>query len=341
MNIVNQINHWQVAKAAVARAGYRFLLATLMACLSSAWGIGQQPAPMPPASGLTAQPPITKIEAKHLPNLLRLHQQVYSGGLPEGELAFAELQALGIKTVISVDGARPDVATAARYGLRYVHLPHGYDGISDMRGRELAKAVQELPKPIYIHCHHGKHRSPAAATVACVINGLLAPEAATAALKAAGTSENYQGLYTAAATARPLPKAEISELVVEFPEVAQLPPIAEAMVAMELHHDRLKAHAAVEWQAIAKHPDSDPAHEALLLREQFTELLRHEATHQQTAEFQDALKQSEQLALALEESLQQFARTQSSSAAAQAKTNLDRVSAACVDCHRKHRDNAH
>jgi protein tyrosine/serine phosphatase len=66
------------------------------------------------------------------------------------------------------------------------------------RAAELAKAVRDLPGPIYIHCHHGKHRSPAAAAVACVAAGLLAPERAPAVLKEAGTSPNYRGLFASA-----------------------------------------------------------------------------------------------------------------------------------------------
>src|SRR5262245_48277837 len=121
-------------------------------------------------SSVAAEP--RKLAALHLPCAIEIHPQVISGGLPEGEAAFQDLAALGIKTIISVDGATPDVATAKKHGLRYVHLPHGYDGISAARAAELAKAVRDLPGPIYIHCHHGKHRSPAAAAVACVAAGL-------------------------------------------------------------------------------------------------------------------------------------------------------------------------
>src|SRR5688572_6774094 len=90
---------------------------------------------------------IEKIASIHLPNPVRLHERVISGGLPEGEAAFAELKELGIKTVISVDGARPDVATAEKFGMRYVHLPHGYDGVPQVRAKELTKAVRDLPGP--------------------------------------------------------------------------------------------------------------------------------------------------------------------------------------------------
>jgi len=104
-----------------------------------------------------------KLNALHLPNAVHVHAKVISGGQPDGEAAFQELHRLGVKTVISVDGAAPDLELAKKYGLRYVHLPHGYDGIPEPRVQELAKAVRDLEGPIYIHCHHGKHRSPAAA----------------------------------------------------------------------------------------------------------------------------------------------------------------------------------
>ncbi len=42
-------------------------------------------------------------------------------------------------------------------------------------GRKTAKAVRDLPGKIYIHCHHGKHRSAAAAATACVTEDTLDP----------------------------------------------------------------------------------------------------------------------------------------------------------------------
>ena len=63
---------------------------------------------------------IAGLQTSHLPNAVRLHEQVISGGLPDGDAGFAELRELGIKTVISVDGAKPDVATAQKHGRRTV-----------------------------------------------------------------------------------------------------------------------------------------------------------------------------------------------------------------------------
>src|SRR5262249_40037994 len=44
-----------------------------------------------------------------LATVQRVTDRLYSGGVPEGDKGFESLQRLGICTVISVDGARPDV----------------------------------------------------------------------------------------------------------------------------------------------------------------------------------------------------------------------------------------
>src|SRR5947209_839442 len=67
------------------------------------------------------------VEAPGLHNVFRLTDKLYSGSSPDGDEGFASLQRLGVKTVISVDGARPDVERAHQFGMRYIHLPIGYD----------------------------------------------------------------------------------------------------------------------------------------------------------------------------------------------------------------------
>src|SRR5262245_28041450 len=138
----------------------------------------------------------TEIEIDGLHNVFRVSPQIYSGSGPEDAKAFAALAKLGIKTIISVDGARPNVTAAKKAGLRYVHLPIGYGGVPNERVVQLAKALHELPGPFYIHCHHGQHRGPAAAAVA----QLCADEKCTVAdalmlLKSAGTDARYKGLF--------------------------------------------------------------------------------------------------------------------------------------------------
>lgn len=291
-----------------------------------------QPTPSAVVEPLVAPP--EKLSALHLPNAYRITPQVISGGLPEGDAAFQELQDLGVKTVISVDGMEPDVELAHQHGLRYVHLPHGYDQVPLQCGHELAKAVRDLPGPVYIHCHHGKHRSPAAAAVACIEAGLIAPESAERILTAAGTSSEYRGLYASARAARPQDPAFLDALAVEFTATARIPPLADAMVALEHTHDHLRQIAESQWTAPPGHPDLDPAHEALLLKEHFKELLRMQDVATKPDPFRESLRASETAAQELQDAL----RIQPANRAA-AKTAFDAVTANCKSCHRAFRDN--
>lgn len=316
-----------------------FLLLSLVALFLTGCGREAPPAPVAETvkNARAADGPFPeKIAAKHLPNVFRLHEKVYSGGLPDGEPGFEELEALGVKTVISVDGARPEVDLAKKHGLRYVHLPHGYDGVPEERGRELAKAVREFPGPIYIHCHHGKHRSPAAAAVACVSAGFLKPSDALGVLKAAGTSENYRGLYESAESARRIEDGLLDAMKVEFRETAKLPPMAEAMVEIEHAHDHLKEIAKAGWRAPKAHPALDPPHEALLLREHFTELLRTDDIQQRPDRFRELTQQSESAAQELETALRSNATDPDRTTAATAA--FERVTKHCSACHREFRD---
>lgn len=280
-----------------------------------------------------------RVNAPHLPNAYQIHDKVISGGQPDGEEAFREMVALGIRTVISVDGARPDVETARRYGLRYVHMPHGYDGISDARVKELAKAVRELDGPIYIHCHHGKHRSPAAAAAACVTAGYLPSESAVRVLKVAGTSEQYRGLYQAVENARPADEAALDALKVQYHEQADLPRVAEVMVAIEHIFDRLRNIQEAGWHPPAKHPDLDPPHEALMLREQFAEMLRIPEVTRANERFILMTRNSEAAARSLEDALRSWKPAGRQDPPPQnLSVRFGELKALCSSCHKEFRD---
>ncbi len=293
----------------------------------------------PPQVKSSTRNNIEKLTTQHLPNAVRVHPQVISGGLPEGLAAFEELRSLGVKTVISVDGAQPDLATAEKCGLRYVHLPHGYDGIPATRAAELAKAVRDLPGPVYIHCHHGKHRSPAAAAVACVAAGLIVPGEALSVLQIAGTSPHYRGLFESARSVKPLGQAVLDELVADFPATAKLPAMAEAMVALEHTHDHLQAFEKAGWKPLPQQPDLSPDHEALLLREHYTELLRTKAVQQQPERFRQLLTDGETHARALEDALRAWASAEAKAAQPPViSQSFKAVNDNCKACHQEFRD---
>src|SRR5512134_2416916 len=119
------------------RNGTTLLLGIAIFLSVAGIAVGAAPLHVPAANAVA-----TSVPSVHLHNLFRATTNVFSGSSPEGDAAFRELIRLGVKTVISVDGAQPDVEAARKHGLRYIHLPIGYDGVPTNRIAELVKAAQ-------------------------------------------------------------------------------------------------------------------------------------------------------------------------------------------------------
>ncbi len=238
--------------------------------------------------GRADQAPATPFTAPGLHNAFRVTDRLLSGGQPKGDAAFAELARLGVKTIVSVDGAKPDVAAARKHGLRYVHLPIGYDGVPAERVAQLTRAAALPDGRIFVHCHHGKHRGPAAAAVMCAATAGWSPARAEAWLRQAGTADEYAGLYRAVREFQP-PSAAALTRVGELPEVAKTPPVVDAMVALDECFDLLKAAQKAGWKAA-------PADAATLLWEQLRELARTDDTARRPADYRTHLADSERAA---------------------------------------------
>jgi protein tyrosine phosphatase (PTP) superfamily phosphohydrolase (DUF442 family) len=281
----------------------------------------------------STQSSFPSITTPNLPNAHRVTDKVFAGAQPDGDQGFKDLKALGIKTIVSVDGSAPDVETAKKYGFRYVHLPITYSGVTDQQGRQIGKALADLEGPIYIHCHHGKHRAAAAVAVACVVNGTLKPEQAIPLLKTFGTGENYLGLWQAARDARPLDHATLEATPVVYVEQAKIPALAERMVHVDEQFDNLKLIQKNGWRTPAEHPDLDPAHEALQLQEHYREAARTQDVAKRPEKFKQLLAGAESEADALRAAL--AAKPVNADAAKLAMTQL---SGSCASCHKAYRD---
>jgi protein tyrosine phosphatase (PTP) superfamily phosphohydrolase (DUF442 family) len=295
-----------------------------------------QTPPTPQAGQASSDP--AKIEVPGLHNAYRITDMLFSGSSPEGEEGFRSLQALGIKTVISVDGARPDVATARKYGLRYIHLPFGYDGIPRQQVLRLARAVRDLPGPFYIHCHHGKHRGPAAAAALHLcMDQKCSIEQAVAEMRRAGTDPHYTGLYAVPqALARPTDE-ELDRVRGDFPEVAEVPGLAQVMVEIDAHLENLKRIHAAGWRTPSDHADLDPPHEALQLVEQYREAGRLKQVKGRSEEFRHWLADAEQKASELEGVLRPGVKKREVNRQA-ADEAFRKVVASCAQCHANYRD---
>jgi protein tyrosine phosphatase (PTP) superfamily phosphohydrolase (DUF442 family) len=283
--------------------------------------------------------PPERLDLPGVENAYRLGRRLYSGGEPHGEPAFAALKALGIKTVISVDGATPDAETARKYGIRYVHLPVGYDGIPREQAVRIIKVARTLSGPVFVHCHHGKHRGPAAVAICGLANEAWTKEQAVSWLERAGTAPDYRGLYEAARGFTPPTAAELDRAGGEFPERAKVPAFVEIMVRVDGRWDRLKAIQKADLKPPAGHPDLDPPHEALQLTELFREASRLSEVRARGEEFARGLEVAERQAQSLRQALRNLAERPEEASRRVAEDAFVAVSQGCTGCHARHRDN--
>jgi protein tyrosine phosphatase (PTP) superfamily phosphohydrolase (DUF442 family) len=217
-------------------------------------------------------------EHAELHNLIKVTGSIYCGGEPRGDDAMSSLVRIGVKTVVSVDGARPDVETARKHGLRYIHIPIGYEGIDTQAGLALAHLVRQADGPIYIHCHHGQHRGPAAAAIAAIASGGITPgERAESIMRQAGVGKAYAGLWRDVANYQP-PGDDAA--LPELREIAEVGSLTAAMAKIDRAYDHLMLFRGangmvVDGTAPEGHPDLVAAQEALLLKEGLRESARH------------------------------------------------------------------
>jgi len=258
-----------------------------------------------------------------------------SGSAPESDEAFAALEKLGIKTIISVDGAVPEVELAKAHGIRYVHLPIGYDGFDDARKAELVRAARDLPKPIYIHCHHGKHRSAGAAATIAISLGWLTNAEAEARMKVSGTSAGYKGLWACAENASAMPAGAIDAARADFPQISPPASMVKAMVAIDKSLEQLRIVEKNAWAVPADHTDLVPVAEA----GKIADLLRildkdahiEKVDEAKRADFRALLARGSAAATSLEDALSRH----DAAAIAPAMKALE---ASCKSCHLRYRD---
>ena len=271
-------------------------------------------------------------ESHALHNLHRFGDGVYSGSVPHGEAGFDELRAMGVRTVISVDAARPDVEATRARGMRYIQIPIQYAGISSAERLALTKALREAERPIYVHCHHGKHRGPAAAAYALATCGEITPERGVELLEISGTSKSYPGLWEVVGNAdAPSPEQERVMASVELPEIAQVTGFAAGMAGVDRAWDHLKLMAKNGWRAPSDHPDLVAAAEAGVVADHLRTLIDDEESVAYGEAFQNDMARSAREASELEAAL--VDRDLSL-----ADVRFEALGASCNACHDTHRN---
>ena len=256
--------------------------------------------------------------------------RIIQGAQPEGEEAFLNMRALGVTVVLSVDGSLPDVEGAQKQGLKYAHVPIGYDGITRAQALQIVKTIRDAEGKVYIHCHHGKHRGPAGAMIGRMAIDRISNEEAVAGLKISETSPQYTGLYRDVSKFVPPTKAEL-DATPDPPARVAPKGLQAAMVDVSHRFDFIKKSKAEKWQVPADNPDISPPHEARMLWEAYREARRLDEAKKLGEKFLALLQEAEKSASDLEQALR--ASDPRGTAAAYKATKL-----ACTTCHAEHRN---
>lgn len=199
----------------------------------------------------------------------------------------------------------------------------------------IAKAVHQASQPVYVHCHHGKHRGPSAAALSMVLLGDWSPDKAIEAMKISKTGAKYTGLYQCVRESSKANETDFSQLPDEFPSVASVENMVEAMVNIQHIYDHLLLCEESGWKQPEDHPDIDPPHEALLLKEAFVELGRSDEVQKHDQAFHAMLSASERAAAGLESALQKVTDDEGLQ---RVNTYWNQIGKSCNACHSVYRN---
>lgn len=160
---------------------------------------------------------------------------------PGDDAAWDALEALGVKTVVSIDHAPPDAYAASLRGIQAVHSPMAHGRWRPGQATTAMRAMTFLEGPYFIHAAPGERRALAVGALAAAWNERLGPARIAFLLRRMEFErEGWEGLFqdaegdffgwmdTAHVRATPLqfppavPLPELVEWMRHFDEQAQL-----------------------------------------------------------------------------------------------------------------------
>ncbi|MHC4342031.1 MAG: cytochrome c [Planctomycetota bacterium] len=312
---------------------------------------GSEEAKTAPAPVSEAPPPLKGVESAYqeagkrelakvapqdypgLHNVYRLGDNIISGSEPHGEEALKRISEMGVKTIVSVDGKVPDKEVAAKFGMRYVHVPIRYSGIDEEELVRIAKTFRELQGPFYVHCFHGKHRGPAAAAVGRLVVDRVPRDQALAEMRQwCGTSKKYEGLFHVIALKEMPATATTAGYAWDFPAAHPFGGFRAAMIEITRHSDNLKMLDKRDWKPDPDHPDIDAANEAEKMLGLFQRASKLESVQKACEEYRTWMQVSVEKSGKLLEAV----KAGESAAASKAFRVLGQT---CNSCHANYRNN--
>ena len=117
-----------------------------------------------PATGVREDRPAEwaqPVERPGLPNLHKVSDALYRGAAPEDE-GWAELKAMGIRTVVNLQSFHSDRAETGEHGLGYEHITmKAWHAEYKEFVRFLSIVSDPANQPVFVHCMHGADRTGA------------------------------------------------------------------------------------------------------------------------------------------------------------------------------------
>jgi len=99
-----------------------------------------------------------KIQSKHFKRLYQMSDSLYRSEQPNRK-GFQELEAMGIKTVISFRRVKDDGKRAKGTTLQLERIPLRSKDLTASQIISALKQMQTAEKPVLIHCYHGSDRT--------------------------------------------------------------------------------------------------------------------------------------------------------------------------------------
>jgi hypothetical protein len=146
-------------------------------------------------------------------------------------------------------------------------------------------------------------------------------------LHQAGTGDEYPGLYRDVKDFRRPSSETLARIPDRLPESTPIPPLVDAMLAMDALLDGLKARDARGW------PQNPESGEATLLLEQYREISRLMISADRSPKFRKDLAMAREHAIGAAAILDTPA-----SDSAKKHDQVQRLAADCAACHRAHRN---
>ena len=264
-----------------------------------------------------------------LNQIVAFDSRVFSGSKPVGRLGMKTLRSMGVDTIICVDGVAPDVNNATLFNINTIHIPLKYISPSKEQVLDLATALNtgQQNGKVYIHCHHGKHRSAAAAAVALLALGQSDVKSMTAKMRISQTSSHYKGLWDAVNNQTKIDPLSILANNKKMPAAVKPEGITLQMIAIDEAMDRLQLLQRNNWTTPKTHPDLAPASDAGLISEVLRQMQLSDDINQFALDYETKMINALHHANSLEEAVNENLSTH------ELNQFMNRLEQSCINCH--------